>query len=265
MTACADISGLSDYSSCSGDCREGGGATVDGPGSSGFADSQSGDDVSMTGQVDVTEPFDSGADSTYADTFGGGMDSTLPDVAGDVVPVADTGMDTTMVHDVGGPDIGPDVPIVMEAATVTGRECWGPDGGAYLCQAGQLCCVNAVTYGSECVTGSSCPSPYTPVNCAGATGNYPDASLCGPSQACCGMLTLNGGNLPNCNATQLSSACQSSCADVPPASCLGTFTIRLCGKAADCAGDGLNNSCCRFGQSPVYWCATTFGSAACLQ
>lgn len=259
-TSCADVSGLSDYSSCSGDCRDGEGASADGPGSGVVPDSTATDEMGMTGQNDVTEPIDSGVDSTFPDTVVGSGDSTSPDVVSDVAPIMDSGNDVTVVPDVGGPDIGPDVPTMMEAATQTGRECWAPDGGPYLCQAGQLCCANAMTYASQCATGS-CASPLAAINCAGATGNYPDASLCGPSQVCCGSLTLNGmGAAPNCTATSLSSTCQASCNDLPPAGCGAlNYTIRLCGTAADCQSDNGNPSCCRFGQSPVYWCvpATT--------
>jgi hypothetical protein len=145
-----------------------------------------------------------------------------------------------------------------------GPDCRAADGGIYTCSAGQHCCVNTSTQASSCA--ASCAPPLYAVDCAGASGT----NQCG-AQTCCGTLVISGGTLPNCTASELTSACTSgTCNDNPPGG-LGacnpaSHIIKLCTAVADCAGDANGNTmCCRFSTSPLYWCVgSAFGSSACM-
>jgi hypothetical protein len=152
----------------------------------------------------------------------------------------------------------------LESATGSGPRCLASDGGFYFCNAGEHCCVNAPTRAASCSTSCDSNAGLYAVDCPGASG----AGGCG-SQICCGAIVFNGGAVPNCTATQLTSACVDSCdaGSVSPGStgvCTGRFAIRFCTAAADCASDpNGNTSCCNFGnpRSPVNWCISPLSTA----
>ena len=205
-------------------------------------------DVAKEQGVEVTPDAakDMGAHEAATDAQ---VDSGLDSAA--EAPV-DTGVDATV--DVGvdtGQDTGVDTG--QEAAIVPGPRCVDSDGGFFFCAQGEHCCVNGPTRAATCAT--SCASGTYAVDCPGGTG----AGGCG-SQFCCGTITFNGGVVPNCNASQLTSSCVDSCnsmAGYPgQGGCTGTSTIRYCTAAADCMGEpNGNTSCCNFGAlNPLNWC-----------
>jgi hypothetical protein len=254
IAACAEISGLNEYGNCTGECDSGPSINLEPSGLDG------------SGRSDGDESFDVIDAPMGSPDVVGGADATLAtdDASAELM---DGTMSTVSIADViGVPSDSPETapfPDSAQESQPRGRECRYADGGLFFCAAGQHCCVNSIAQQSEC--SSSCgPSEY-PVDCVGATGADSDASLCG-SETCCGTLVLNGGIAPNCTSSELTTSCMSECLDSPPQNCLGPYTIRVCGTAADCAGDLNNPSCCRFGSSPVYWCVsapTMVAAAAC--
>jgi hypothetical protein len=154
-----------------------------------------------------------------------------------------------------GSDAGADARNDVEVGT--GPRCLATDGGFDFCNAGEHCCANTDRV-AACAASCDAPSGFYPVDCPGASG----AGGCG-SQICCGTLVFDGGAIPNCSASQLTSACSDSCGDNFPgtlASCGGSYTIRLCTAAADCAGDPNGDTyCCNFGNPPsvINWCVAS--------
>jgi hypothetical protein len=190
--------------------------------------------VTDTGTEDTGA--ESGADSgTDAGTSDSGSD-------GGTEASVDAGSDSA-------PDAAPD------AGDRQGPACRASDGGIYRCNSGEHCCANAMTQASSCATACRPDAGTFPVDCAGATGD----GQCG-SLLCCGTLVLDGGTVPNCGASSLTTSCATMCTDNPPgtfSNCMGMYTIRLCNATADCANDTARPMCCRFGASPVYWCVDT--------
>jgi hypothetical protein len=150
-----------------------------------------------------------------------------------------------------------------------GPRCPAASGGFDSCNTGEHCCVNAPTRATTCAATCDTSAGYYPVDCSGSSG----ADGCG-SQSCCGTLVLDGGPVTNCYVPQLTGSCSDSCNDNFPAtlaSCMGSYTVRLCTAGADCAAElNGNTSCCNFGNPPssFNWCvaATLIGAAnSCVQ
>jgi hypothetical protein len=232
--------------------------------------------------VDVTNPprFDSGFASpqTEADVAmeqgGGAPHDAVEDVAAPEAAMTaemesgvDSGADavvdagTDVAYDAGS-DAAQEATndaAGQDSGTEQGPRCLASDGSFYFCAEGEHCCVNAATRAASCATSCDSNSGLHPVDCPGASGD----GGCG-SRICCGIIVFNGGVVPNCRASRLTSACVDSCdaGIVTPGStgvCTGAFAIRFCTAAADCADDpNGNTSCCNFGNppSPVNWCVT---------
>jgi hypothetical protein len=233
----------------------------------GTIDANTGDDGTEAGEFD-TPPGDApGHDGSPSD--GAAADSSGADGGRHDAMIADTGtadeggQDSTVhdagVMDTGAPDIGAETGI--DASTTGtdggtgaggGPSCRAADGGMYQCNTGEHCCANASTQSTSCAIVCDADAGAYAVDCAGSTGT----GQCGAT-LCCGSLTLNGGTVPSCSAASLTASCQAACNDAPPASCTGTFAIRLCTAASDCSTDTANPSCCNFGSSPVNWCVST--------
>jgi hypothetical protein len=183
---------------------------------------------------------DAGGDAQAEASADAGGDGGGQDAAADVG--ADMGADTA-------PDAGADAG--QDAGVGQGPVCQHPDGGNYFCNAGQHCCANAVTRDSNCAASCDQGAGYYPVDCPGSSGD-----------GGCGTLVIDGGSIPNCNPTELTSACGTTCNDNPPSAlsgCVGSYTIQLCTAAADCAGNPNGDTyCCNFGTppSPVNWCVS---------
>jgi len=89
---------------------------------------------------------------------------------------------------------------------------------------------------------------------------------------CCGTIVFNGGQLPNCNLADASSACNATCKSNVTLSCQATETVRACIAKADCADAGTGyTDCCNvpFGDAAVEFCwsktyANLINGASCL-
>lgn len=200
---------------------------------------------------------DTGASDGTTGTDGAPRDVTATDTgadaAADAGPTQGSGVDsgTNAVLDGGvdaAIDSGPD-------AGAGGPQCLTPDGGRSSCNLGEHCCVLASTRTATCAATCDPDAGAYPVDCTGSSA----AGQCG-SQLCCGTLVLGGGIIPNCSASSLTASCAASCTDTPPgalSNCTGSYSVRLCNAAADCASDTGRPSCCSFGSSPVAWCVDT--------
>jgi hypothetical protein len=199
-------------------------------------------DATKDGEVD------SGTDSPLQGDADAGADvSTDADAEASVDAGYDTGSDAGYDSNMGPP----------------GPHCPSSGGGLDTCNSGEHCCVNAPTRAATCA--ATCAGGTYPVDCPGASG----PGGCG-SQSCCGTLVFDGGqSTTNCYVPELTAACSDSCNDNFPAAlaaCVGTYTVRLCTAAADCAAE-LNGNiyCCNFGSPPssFNWCvgATPAGLA----
>jgi hypothetical protein len=224
--------------------------------------------------MDVTTPppvLDSSlsASETGGEVAGDAI-GTPPDAreaAGAHDATADGGVDSgTDSQSQGDGDAGADVSVDARAdagndagndsAVGPGPRCPASDGGFDSCNASEHCCVYAPTRSATCAATCDTGAGYFPVDCPGASG----AGGCG-SQSCCGTLVLDGGAVTtDCYVPELTAACSDSCGDNFPATlatCSGSYTVRLCTAAADCAADpNGNTSCCNFGNPPssFNWC-----------
>jgi hypothetical protein len=177
----------------------------------------------------------------------------------------DTGMDSEAQGDGdAGADVSVDVGIDTgadggrdagnETGVGPGPSCPASSGGFDTCNTGEHCCVDAPARAATCA--STCDTVSYPVDCPGASG----PGGCG-SQSCCGTLVYDGGSMTtNCYVPKLTAGCADTCNDNFPATvamCRGSFTVRLCTAAADCAGSANGSIyCCNFGNPPnsFNWC-----------
>lgn len=83
-----------------------------------------------------------------------------------------------------------------------------------------------------------------------------------PNAFCCGNITFNGGNPPNCTLVDASSSCKATCiSKVNALSCKTTDTMRSCAVTADCADAGGGyTKCCNvpFQDAAATFCWNTF-------
>ena len=97
------------------------------------------------------------------------------------------------------------------------------------------------------------------MDCQGNSGT----NGCPSGTACCGSLVYDGtfGATFICNTQSLTTSCQSTCTDAPPAitafACgtVGspkTYTVHMCNAASECSG--TNGKCCSFGLLPYAYC-----------
>jgi hypothetical protein len=228
----------------------------------GFASPEAQGDVAKDQSVEpLPDAAKDGPRETAADAaMDAGVDSrTVTGVNEGIDATNDTVQET-------GPEASPETGIAQ------GPRCLASDGGFDFCNANEHCCVNGPARTASCATSCDADAGLYAVDCPGAAG----PGGCG-SQVCCGTIVFNGGVVPNCIATQLTSACVDSCnGDTvsPGASgvCAGRFTVRYCTSAADCMNDpNGNTSCCNFGSppSPLNWCISpvstvSLGANMCL-
>ncbi|HZU84657.1 MAG TPA: hypothetical protein VE987_17125 [Polyangiaceae bacterium] len=172
---------------------------------------------------DATSGGDGGATN---DGPGGGADATGPS---DSATASDgsgaDGPTDGSVADGEAPPVGDGAALVCGAAACTGAD---------------TCCLTPTDAGLQPQCLASCPDGGGSVQCAGPENCAAGAPLC------CGTLTTGAGTPPNCPVTMVQTRCGATCNASLALTCATTEQARLCHRAADCAGDPANPTCCQF-------------------